>query len=138
MIEKCFAAVQGISTGVYSGSDKLLTLTTNSYNKNSMKMNELEYDGYVLEKSDKYYKKLDKVKEWNKKSKSSLIHNSFNPTVFQSYTLPILHSPNLTFFQSYTLPILHSCKPTLFQSYTLPIPHSFSPTHFQHSNTLTF
>ena len=80
LIEKCFAAVQGISTGVYSGSDKLLTLTTNSYNKNSMKMNELEYDGYVLEKSDKYYKKLDKVKEWNKKSKSWLkIHKIIDP-----------------------------------------------------------
>ena len=39
-------------------------------------MSVLEYNGYVLEKSDKYYKKLDKVNEWNKKSKSWLKRNT--------------------------------------------------------------
>ena len=48
-----------------------------------------------------------------------------NRSLFQSYTLPILHLPILH------LPILHSFIPTLFQSYTLPILNSSNPTPFQ-------
>ena len=69
----------------------------------------------------------------SKNYRSDVIHKMThsNPTPFQSYTLPILHSPNLTFFQSYTLQILHSYNPKLFQSYTLPILHSSNPTLLQ-------
>ena len=69
-----------------------------------------------------------------------ILHSS-NPTPFQSYTLPILQPfqsynlpilqpSNLKVFQSYTLPILQSFNLTLFQSYTLPILHSSNPTLF--------
>ena len=61
-----------------------------------------------------------------------------NPTPFQSYTLPILHSSNPTLFQcnpilfqSYTLPILHSSNPKPIQSYTLPILHPLNLTPFR-------
>merc|ERR1739836_115541 len=61
----------------------------------------------------------------SKNYRSGVIHNitHSNPTLFQSYTLPFLHSSNPTLFQSYTLPILHPSNPTPFQSYTLPILH---------------
>ena len=67
----------------------------------------------------------------------------FQFSLFQSCTLPILHSTNIAIVQSYTLPILLSSNLalfqvynlTLFQSYTLPIKHSSNPPLFQ-SHTL--
>ena len=60
----------------------------------------------------------------------SLTHNvsilySYDLTLFQSYTLPILHFPiihssNYTLFQSNILPILHHSNLSFFQSFTLP------------------
>ena len=47
---------------------------------------------------------------------------SSNLTLFQSYTLLILHSSNL--------PILCSSNLSLFQSYNLPILYSLNPTHW--------
>ena len=51
----------------------------------------------------------------SKNYRSDIIHNitHSNPSPFQSYTLPILHSSNPTLFQSYTLPILHPSILTL-------------------------
>ena len=72
------------------------------------------------------------------KSKIPILHTSNSTlfqyqsiTLFQSYTLPILHSSNPTLFQSYTLPILHSSNPTLFISRTPPILHSSNLKLFQ-------
>ena len=69
----------------------------------------------------------------SKNYRSDVIHKitHSNPTPFQSYTLPILHSSNPTPFKSYTLPILHPLNLTLFQSYTLPILHPSNLTPFQ-------
>ena len=56
-------------------------------------------------------------------------------TLFQSYTVPIVHSSNFTLFQFYILPILHSyILPTIhssnltlpMQSYTLAVVGAFS------------
>ena len=76
----------------------------------------------------------------------NLNHTLFHTTLFQSYTLPILHSSNLTLFKSYTLTLLHSdtitlwhsdaLNLTLFQSYTLTLLHSDTLTLW-HSDTLT-
>ena len=47
----------------------------------------------------------EKFKKNSKSYRSGVIHKitHSNPTLFQSYTLPILHSSNPTLFQSYTL-----------------------------------
>ena len=73
------------------------------------------------------------------------ILHSTNIAIVQSYTLPILLSSNLTLFQSYTLPILHPSNLTLFHYCTLPILHSSIITLFKyytlpilHSSNLTF
>ena len=73
--------------------------------------------------------------ETMKSSNSIHFHfQSYSPTLFQYYTIPILYntfsifqSSNLPIFQSYTVPILHSSNPTPFQYYTLPISNSFNP-----------
>ena len=44
-------------------------------------------------------------------------------TIFQSYTLSILHSSNIALFQPYTLSTLHSSNLTLQQYYT-PLIHT--------------
>ena len=58
-----------------------------------------------------------------------ILYNTFS--IFQSSNLPILHCSNLTLFQSHTLPILHSSDLKLFQSSTLSKPHPSNPTLFQ-------
>ena len=71
--------------------------------------------------------------------KDLILHNdTVSLTIYISYTLPILtlFKSNHTLFQSFTLPILHSSNHTLFQSYTLhsytiPIKYFFSVTLFQ-------
>ena len=57
----------------------------------------------------------EKQKKNSKNYRSGVIHKitHSNSTLFQFYTLPILHSSNPTPFQSHTLPVLHS---TLLQS----------------------
>ena len=73
--------------------------------------------------------------ETMKSSNSIHFHfQSYSPTLFQYYTIPILYntfsifqSSNLPIFQSYTVPILHSSNPTPFQYYTLLISNSFNP-----------
>ena len=69
---------------------------------------------------------VPRVTKNSKKYISDIIYKitHSNPTTFQSYTLPILHSSNLTLFHSHILPILHPSNPTLFKCYTLPILHS--------------
>ena len=51
-------------------------------------------------------------------------------TIFQSYTLPILHPSNHTLFQLYILSILHFSNLTPLQSYNLAILHSSNLTLF--------
>ena len=79
----------------------------------------------------KIHKIIDPVKSKNHTFRFYTLPNSFNIALFQSYTLPVLHSSNPTLFQSYTLHNLHSSNPTLFQSYTLPILNSSTLTLFQ-------
>ena len=82
--------------------------------------------------------------ETMKSSNSIHFHfQSYSPTLFQYYTIPILYN-TFSIFQSSNLPIFQSSNPTLFQSYTLPIPHPSNLTFFQsytfshfHSSNLT-
>ena len=80
---------------------------------------------------------LGQYKKNSKNYRSDVIHKitHSNPTPFQSYTFPSLHTFTFTLFHSYTLSLLHSFTLTPFQSYTLPILHSSNSTLFQ-SNTL--
>ena len=79
----------------------------------------------------KIHKIIDPVKSKNHTFRFYTLPNSFNIALFQSYTLPVLHSSNPKLFQSYTLHNLHSSNPTLFQSYTLPILNSSTLSLFQ-------
>ena len=69
----------------------------------------------------------------------SLSHTIFHPTLFQPYTLPIIHSNILPIFQYNTL--LHSYNLQIFQSNTLTLLQytisqiGYTHTHYSQCNT---